>query len=156
MFLKLRSACILAGLMLFFCLQQTLAQPAKPNCVAPKPLRAALKEQSPEEQLQPWFADCQRRIGRQLQGELLQPLSCTFNFDSNGEVCAFRITGESSSAAFEQAVLSAIKRSNLHATEPKDSRRVLIQERGLILEILKDPDTRVQVRLGQKPETESK
>lgn len=100
--------------------------------------------------------DCQRRIGRQLQRELLQPFSCTFNFDSNGEICAFKITGGSSSAAFEQAVVSAIKRSNLLATKPEDGRRVLIQERGLILDILKSPDTRIQVRLGQKPETESK
>jgi len=136
--------------------QQTLARTAKHSCIAPEPLRAELKEQSPEEQLQPFFADCQRRIQRHLQGQSLQPFSCTFNFDSKGEVCALRITEETSSVDFEQAVVSAIKTSNLYAAAPKDGRRVLIQERGLSLEILKNHDFRIQVRLARKPEAENK
>ncbi len=141
--MKLESV-ILVTLLTLSMLPQALAQRLR----APKPLQTAPKIQSPEQQLQPWLSDCQRRISRHFENLRLKPFSCTFNFDSNNHVSAVNITKKSGSSTFDRAVIKAIKTSNLGATEPQDARLAFVQARGLRFEILDKPYPRIQMNLG--------
>jgi TonB family protein len=105
------------------------------------------KQLTPDEQLGPWFADCQRRIHRLLEKTKLEPFSCTFNFDSDGQICSLKITKSSGSDTFDHAVLNAIKIARLRPP-PNDSRLAFVQARGLELKIIGEPYLKVQVRLG--------
>jgi hypothetical protein len=120
------------------------------ECAAPHLRKVPLRAESPEEQLHPWFMDCQRRISRLLEKEKLRPFSCTFNLDSGGQPCALTIVKTSGSSTLDQSILNAIKSANLSVTEPQYVSLDFVRARGLKLEIVDSPNCRVQMSLGPK------
>jgi hypothetical protein len=123
-----------------------------PDCrlSAPHPSLAPRRvELSLEEQLGPWLHDCQRRIRRMLEKESLMPFSCTFNFDSNGQVCAFKIVESSGLPTYDQKILNAVRDAKLLEIHP-ENRSALVRDRGILLQITDNPLSGVQVSLAPK------
>lgn len=111
------------------------AQTVQTNCRRPIPEKN-IPKYSPEQQLQPWLSNCRRRIQRKLETQHLEPFSCTFNLNENNKVYALKITKNSGSSSFDDAVVDAINTTDLQP--PMHANLNLIHSRGLKVDIFED------------------
>lgn len=93
------------------------------------------RELSLDEQLSPWFADCQRRMKRTWQAKntsINRACTCMLTVDATGRIGALKIVKKSGLKSFDNSVLTAIKEAApfRHRTDVANKPLLIVFEIG--------------------------